>query len=287
MAEELSPATAAELSLRGARVMILRGGAWGERVSAQVRDRGGVPVVYPLIEVVYSNSPELQAAIERWKAGEYGWVVLTSANAVNAVLAVADSVAGAGSRSQSRIAVVGPGTAAAARSAGLSVDLMPEKDFSTDGLIAALDARLKADPGTDPVTEQSAGQIPNLDTEAQRILLPLSHLSDARLQTWLEAAGYLVDRVTAYRTVPVEHAPGSRTAFADAVTDSDVVLVTSGSAARALAANLSGIDTAVPPTIVAIGEPSAAALREVGLTAQAVAATQTIDGLLDAVAANR
>ncbi|QIK63416.1 uroporphyrinogen-III synthase [Leucobacter viscericola] len=275
----------ADASLRGARVLILRGGPWGDRVAAQVRDRGGEPIVYPLIEIEPVDTPELRAAVERWRRGAYDWVVLTSANAVNAALAVADgafesiadaggaatpgSGSGSGAGSRSRIAAVGPGTATAARAAGLGVDLMPEHDFSTDGLIAALDAELSSGPSF----------------EQQRILLPLSNLSDDRLQTWLATAGHLVDRVTAYETVQIEQDVRSRAACATALADSDLILVTSGSAARALAANLSAVDAAVPPTIAAIGEPTATALRDVGLAPQIVAGTQTIDGLLDAIVA--
>ncbi|QIM17548.1 uroporphyrinogen-III synthase [Leucobacter coleopterorum] len=265
----------ADASLRGARVMILRGGSWGERVSRQVRDRGGEPVVHPLIAVVPAETPALREAIGRWNRGTYDWVVLTSANAVEAILAVAGAcpgranALGAGSKTPTRIAVVGPGTATAARAVGLGVDVMPERDFSTEGLMVALGVELGAEA----------------TAERQRFLLPLSNLSDDRLQTWLEAAGHHVDRVTAYETVQVDQDARSRTAFATAVAESDVILVTSGSAARALAANLDAFDAAVLPTIAAIGEPTAAALRGVGLIPQLVAGSQTIDGLLAAVAA--
>lgn len=279
--------------------MILRGGAWGERVAARVRGRGGVPVIYPLIEVVYAHSAELRAAVKRWSEGDYDWVILTSANAVNAMAAVAGSGDGSGSsgssgsRPRSRVAVIGPGTAQAARVAGIDFDLIPEHDFSTEGLIAALAAEPSVS-ASDPVAPKR-----------QRILLPLSNLSDERLQSWLSAVGHRVDRVTAYQTERIEQDARSRTAFSAALAGSDLVLVTSGSAARALALNLDEIDAAklrnavlsnaarpdaarlspALPTIAAIGAPTAAALLDAGYPAQLVAATQTIDGLLDAMAA--
>ncbi|QIM15600.1 uroporphyrinogen-III synthase [Leucobacter insecticola] len=256
-------------SLNGARLLILRGGPWGEQVAARVRERGGVPVIRPLIEIVPERTPELPAAVARWNRGDYDWVILTSANAVAAVVAagvVAESVP------RSRVAAVGPGTASAAEAAGIAVDLVPESNFSTDGLLTALEAAFGAEA----------------EEGIRSFLLPLSNLSDERLQTRLRAAGHLVERVTAYRTVEITQDEESAVEFAEALVGCEAVLVTSGSAARALASRLSALpESAIAealPTIAAIGAPTAAALAGAGIQPQIVAPTQTIDGLLDAVA---
>lgn len=265
------------MSLNGARLLILRGGPWGEYVAARVRECGGVPLIQPLIDIVHERTPELPAAVERWNTGGYDWVILTSANAVAAV-AAAGAVGGASPRS--RVAAVGPGTASAAEAAGITVDLVPEADFSTEGLITALEAALGA------AAEAAAGA--GTDAKIQSILLPLSNLSDDRLQTRLRSAGHLVERVTAYRTVEIAQDEGSGAAFAEALVGCDAVLVTSGSAARALAARLAALPVSAIagalPAAAAIGAPTAAALTEAGIPPQIVACTQTIDGLLDSVA---
>lgn len=157
-----------------------------------------------------------------------------------------------------RIAAVGPATAQALKAHGFTVSLTPAEDFSAVGLAAAL-----------------LGAIPHPDHAATRVLLPLSAQADTVLETALRGAGHRVDRVDAYRTVAVSPAP-------DATPEADIVLVGSGSIARSLARSFPS--QPARPRVVAIGDPTACALRELDLPVDAIATTHTIDGLLDAAA---
>jgi uroporphyrinogen-III synthase len=255
-------------------MMLLRGGQWGVRVADAVRQRGGTPTICPLLDTVFANDPELRQAAARWNRGVYDWVVLTSVNAVHAVVE-AGVAATSGGGKRPRVAAVGPATAEAARAAGIIVDVTPSEDFSTHGLLTALGVSL------DGVDGRRSGDA------SPRVLLPLSNLSDDRLESWFRTRGFEADRVTAYETVEGAQDAGSRAAFAVALRECDLVLVTSGSAARALAAALTATATEhgmAQPALAAIGEPTAAALATVNLSPQLVAETHTIDGLLDASA---
>lgn len=264
-AEHSAGGSGEHAGLGGVRVCALRGGEWGDRVAASIRQRGGEPVVTPLLEVVLSHSDDLRAAVHRWQSGDYNWMVLTSVNAVQAVQGVRNTRTVKNTLAPGRIAAVGPATAAAARAAGFTVDVVPGHDFSTDGILDALSAEL--------------------GDAAARVLFPVSNLADHRLQHALEAAGHKVERVTAYETVTLPQSGELRTALADRAPT--VVLVTSGSAARALAHQISELpEPSEHVCVAAIGYPTAEALNRAGLRVDVMATHHTIDGLLDAVAAH-
>ncbi len=136
-----------------------------------------------------------------------------------------------------RIAAVGDATAAVLREAGFDVDLIPARS-SQEGLLE----ELPASPG--------------------RVLLAAA--SDARTLL-LERTG--ADHVALYRTREL------RPKLAHA----DMVVLASGSAARALAA----IRTDLP--VVTIGPVTTRAARAAGLVVRAEAASQDAQGLVDAI----
>lgn len=245
------------LALTGLRVLIPRGGNLGDALCTNVRERGGIPTVAPLIQTVGASDPAaLDAAITRWNAGEYDWIVVTSATTA-AVL----QAAGARPQPQVKTAAVGPVTAAAIQNIGFRLHVIPSRDFSAEGLAVSV---LAAIPSTGPTV---------------RIFFPVSELADTRLENALRAAGHEVDRVGAYSTAQTPEISGLRDTAASG--GFDVVLVTSGSAARAVAASLTPLPSHT--RLAAIGRPSAAALAKEGLRADIVADLSTTDGLLDAV----
>lgn len=155
-----------------------------------------------------------------------------------------------------RWAAVGPATQQALAARGVAVDLVPE--IATGAGLAAAFPAAPREPGA-PDAEP-----------APRVLLPLGDLAADTVRAGLEAKGWAVDVVTAYRTVAHELPPGLRRRY-------DVVVVASGSVARQVAAQLG------PQRVVAIGEPSAGTARAVGHTVLAVAAHPTDEALADAV----
>jgi len=137
-----------------------------------------------------------------------------------------------------RLAAIGPGTAAALRARGLEPDLVPRVS-SQEGLLAEL--------------PQPAGRVLLAAAEGARRLL-------------VDELG--AEFLPLYRTV--ELAPA-------VVPDADVVLLTSPSAARALAR------TSLRVPVVVIGPQTAAAARTLDLELAAEAESHDLDGLLAAL----
>lgn len=249
--------TSPDRPLEGLRVLVPRpAGRAGELVDL-LRRRGAEPWHVPLIGVTpLTQSPQLREAVGALAAGGYDWVALTSAAAIAALRDTAGEMGVTLSVDRrTRVAVVGAATARAAQAAGLRVDLMPPAPGSGAALAAAW-----------PAGESGA-----------TVLLPRSDQAAADLPDALRAAGLRVVEVCAYRTeaVPV---PGD---VQSALRDGDVaaVLLTSPSTARALAT----IGAAPGTLLVAIGEPTAAAMRAGRLPVHAIAAEPSAAGLVAAL----
>jgi uroporphyrinogen-III synthase len=107
----------------------------------------------------------------------------------------------------------------------------------------------------------------------------LAQAADARpvVAVGLRAAGWDVEEVEAYRTVP---ARPSRDLLA-AARGADAITFTASSTVRAYL-DAAGPD-AVPPVVVCIGPVTAATARDAGLPVTAVADPHTVDGLLAAL----
>jgi uroporphyrinogen-III synthase len=129
------------------------------------------------------------------------------------------------------------------------------------------------------------------DLAGQRVLLPLADIAPDTLADQLRAKGALVERVTAYRTVPDTGPAGetvTRLLRANAI---DALTFTSGSTVRALLDRLAraGLDATALiargqwPATVCIGPTTAQVARERGLPITAVAAEHTLDGLIAAL----
>lgn len=262
-------------SLAGARVLVTRGGAAGERDANEIAELGGVAIAAPLTEIAPPSAPEaLIDAATLWNRGEYDWLIVTSANAADAFAAVGASA----SSNAGQIAAVGPVTAEALAAHGLDPALVPATDYSGAGIAAAVINRIAAESHTNSAAPSSA-----------RVLLPVSEIADRTVESALEAAGHSVTRVTAYRSV----AASAGEAIPQLITDGeiDVVLVLSGAAARELARRVPELAdpvgpsaTAPRPLIAAIGGPTARALAEHGLAADVVADPHTVSNLLARVA---
>ncbi len=236
--------------LRGLRVLVPRGGAWGEAVAAELRSRGAQPLVVPLVAFAPPDEPAFEEAVDALRGGGFDWLLVTSATTVEALVA-----RGAGVPRGTRVGAVGAATRAALERAGIGVDLVPTSEQSALGLVRAL----PDDPG--------------------RVLLPQSDLADAAAAEALAARGARVTAVVAYRTVAV---PVDAATRADAAGGRlDAVLVTSGSVARQVAAQLGPLPAA---TLVAcLGPRTAAEAEAAGLAVAVVAPERSVTALLDAL----
>lgn len=237
--------------LLGWRVLVPRGGKWGDGISAQLRALGAQPVIAPLINFAGTRDPQqLAAAFRRLQAGDYRWLVVTSATTVDVLMGHGVRVG-----AETRIAAVGETTANALQLAGYHVDFVPG-DHSARGL-------LKEWPDTDGP-----------------VLIPQSEIAEPTLVAGLAERGIDAHFVGAYRTVGV---PAPAQVVAD-VAEQRIrgILVSSGSVARQISEQFSPLppDTAV----VCIGPRTAYDARAAGLTVHRIAEERSSASLVRALA---
>ncbi|MFT4122672.1 MAG: uroporphyrinogen-III synthase [Microbacteriaceae bacterium] len=242
---------ATERPLAGWRVLVPRGGKWGDSVAARLRGLGAVPVIAPLINFASTDEPEaLAAALHRLGGGHYDWLVITSATTVDVLVS-----SGVVVPETTRIAAVGETTASALAFAGYRVDFVPE-DNSARGMVKEWH--------TDAVG---------------RVLVPHSDIAEPTIVAGLSDRGLDVEYVAAYRTVGV---PVSDQVRADVASGRiGAILVTSGSVARQIAAQLAPLPAS---TVVAcIGPRTAFDARGAGLSVHTIAETRSAEALVDAL----
>ena len=244
-------------TLAGARVLVPRGGAWGERVAGELDRRGAEPVVAPLIQTV---PPRDTAARDSTFAaladGRYDWLFVTSAASVEQL---GDYLAqhGRALPEALNIAVVGQATARAVAELGARVDFVPVGRSSAHAMIV----------------QWCATHAP---ASTERCLVVRSDLAAAVVSDELELRGFAVDVCIGYRTVGVDLAPAVAADLAAG--RFQVVLLTSLSVGRELRRQ---VGTLPASTLVAsIGPGTTRDAERLGFTVGHTARTQSIDALI-------
>lgn len=239
--------------LEEVRVVVTRARAQAASLVEELEGAGAEAVVVPVIEIV--DPPDggalLRAGLERLGPGD--WLVITSPNGASRVEAALDG----GLAEGVCVAAIGPGTRRRAEALGLPVDLVPD----------------------DSVAEGLLGALPPPTAEGATMLLARAETARSVLPEGLEARGWTVHDVAAYRTVavPVDAADATSCRHAD------VVAFTSASTVRHLVSAV-GADN-LPPVVACIGPATAAQAAELGLSVDISASEHTIPGLVEAIAA--
>jgi len=242
--------------LAGWRVLVPRGGPWGDQVAANLRSKGAQPIVAPMINFAATDdAPALNEALTRLAAGDFDWMTITSATTVDVLASHRAVVA-----PRTRIAAVGETTAAALVAAGYRVDIVPSEENSARGLLEEWETA-------------TAGVIP------LRVLTLRSEIAKPLLSEGLRRIGHDVESVVAYRTIGV---PVSDQVVADVNAGLvRAVLVTSGSVARQVQDQFGLIPE---NTLVAcIGPQTAKDARAMGLRVDVIADERTAESLIEAL----
>lgn len=246
------------------RIVVTRPGAAGESFAKLLTELGADVLFEPAISFAEPDDIEpFREAIRN--IDSYDWLLCTSANAVNAIAEQIQMVHGRLDIQLPAIAAVGPTTATAIRSLGWTVAFTPTRS-SGSALGDELPAGSRA-----------------------RVLLPRTDIASADLPNSLRERNCLVHDVVAYRTLSNES--NASTISHSAVTV-DALTFTSPSTVRTYVgrANAAGWDIANEQRtsgllIACVGETTAEAVREHNLQADVVATEQTMQGLIDALAA--
>ncbi|MFM9877017.1 MAG: uroporphyrinogen-III synthase [Rhodoglobus sp.] len=235
--------------LGGLRVLVPRGGKWGDGIAATLRTLGATPVIAPMINFASADdSAALANALYELEDGQFDWLVITSATTVDVFVGNRVSIP-----PTTRIAVIGETTGAALQLAGYRADFTPS-DNSARGLVAQWEA---------------AGI-------SGRVLVPQSDVAEPTLVSGLASLGVGAKFVAAYRTVGVPVSDAVRQDVASGRIRA--ILVSSGSVARQIALQLAPLPES---TVVAtIGPRTAFDARAAGLRVDVIADERSADSLV-------
>lgn len=238
--------------LAGLRVVVTRPREQAASLVSALEAAGAVAVQVPVIRIAEPADGGTGLRTALGSLAEDDWLVFTSPNGA------ARSGAELGGRPvPCRIAVIGPGTRAAAEQAGFRVDLEPDRSLA-EGMLDAL-----GDP-----------------SGSQRVVLARAEAGRDVLPAGLAAKGWAVEDVAAYRTV----AAGISAAQAEDCRGADVVAFTSSSSVQHLVAAV-GAD-GLPTVVAAIGPATSATAEALGVSVNVEASVHTIDGLVAAIVAH-
>lgn len=166
--------------LTGLRVLVPRGGTWGELVAQALREQGANTVIAPMVDFAHTSEEDrLVEALHKLEAGYYDWITATSATVVD-VLAHHEAKI----PERTRVAVVGEATHQAFIDAGYQVSRSPsEENNTTAGLLEVW---------------------PEIDTgDVLKVLTLRSDVAKPVLTSGLIDRGHDVTQVVAFRTIGV------------------------------------------------------------------------------------
>ncbi len=256
-------AEASPSALDGRRIVITRSAAQSEMLAKELSARGAIPVVLPLVSFADPQDfAPLDRAIEEIQ--QFDWIILTSAQAVRAVVKRGKELERSLIRSGSklRIASVGPVTAEAARHAGLPVEYVAETHTGA-ALAEELGDRL----------------------QGAKVFLPRSDRANPDLPAALKRRGAQVTEVIAYRTLkPTDVDQRNLRQMAEGA--ADAVLFFSPSAVQHFAELFGGEQLRALQdklAITAVGPVTANVLRQAGVGRTVLAGDTTAAAVVDAL----
>ncbi len=230
--------------LAGRRVLLTCSAAIQPQARLAIEDRGGRPIPWPMIELRARSLPEIEAC-------GYGAIVLTSPSAVRIFFQSCP----ADRRKLPLFFTCGAGTDAELRRHGVSSDLMPESDFSANGLIKAIKgfSGFKGFNGLSGLSGFNglSGLNGFNGLNGLKVLRLRSAKAGSAVADALRAVGAQVDDFILYDNVAVAHA--------DPLPPFDAVHFASASAVEAFVAAY-GVSSLRGKDVFVMGEPTRAAL---------------------------
>ncbi len=245
--------------LRNRTVVVTRAPAQAGTLTSALHAAGAHVIELPVIEI--EDLPAERDALRRAaeSAGDYGWLVFTSANAVDRFMPLVSDLR---RLAPARVAAVGRATANALEGHRIVPDLVPTRP-SAEGLVAEL-----------PVTESGG-----------RVLFVRAATAADTVREGLAAKGWSVEEVVAYRTLDAPPPPAEVAAL---LARADVVTFASPSAVEAYLriGDAAGRPLPVPPVVACIGSTTAVAARAAGLRVAVEPARASVEHLVLAIGAH-
>ena len=167
-------------NLNAPGILILRPVQQAQATIDAVSKQGWKPIHFPTIEIL--PSAHIDSANARQMADNADWIIFISQNAVLHFLELVE----ARSIKDTRIAAVGEATARVLQAKGLTVMFQPERDFSTEGLLAS--------------TEFS-------DVSGQHVVIVRGNGGREKLAETLRQRGAMVSYLEVYERHPADSDP--------------------------------------------------------------------------------
>jgi uroporphyrinogen-III synthase len=244
------------------RVLITRPRPQATGLAQKLRELGAEVIFFPTIAIKPVDDPgSLDRALSQLEC--YDWLVLTSTNAVDAVLGRMSAL-GISSPPQSlNVAAIGPKTAARLEDGGISPNFVPDQ-YIAEAILPGL------------------GEL-----QDRWVLLPMADIAQDTLPDAIQNHNGIAHVVTAYHTVPAEANVDGVVALKEGV---DFITFTSGSTAQNFSTLVqdAGLDPRnLPgnPKFACIGPKTAQIARDLGLKVDIMADPHTTEGLVSALQA--
>ncbi|MBU2611301.1 MAG: uroporphyrinogen-III synthase [Chloroflexi bacterium] len=239
------------------KVLITRPRAQSAEFGAALKMAGFEPVYFPVIEIrTFEENVALDRAIAKLSC--YEWVVFTSANGVDAFFDRLHPSPFQGEGTGVRVAAIGPKTAEALQSRGVTPDFVPE-EYVAEAILPGLG-----------------------DLRGRWVLLPRAEIARKALPKAIAEAGGVAHEIAVYQTVPVQPDPDGLAALKSGV---DAVTFTSPSTVEnfveiARRAGLDPFHLPGNPKIACIGPITQKAAEEAGFVDLVAAEVYTTEGLV-------
>lgn len=248
-----------KLPLFGQKIVITRDRRQSSLLAEPLEALGAQTLFVPVIEIAdAAEASSLEKAIQN--LASYDWLIFTSVNGVRHFMEALDRSPSDLRDLKAKLCAIGPATRAAVEALHLRVDVMPE-EYVAESLIAAL-------------AEE--------DLKGKRVLLPRAAVARDLVPDTLRERGAVVDVVEAYRTIiPADAAARAKEAL---VRNPDWITFTSSSTVTNLL-KVTGREALAGIKIASIGPVTSATARAAGLIVDVEANPHTIEGLVDALAA--
>jgi uroporphyrinogen-III synthase len=249
-------------SLSGVRILVGRARHQAGALSGELRKLGATVLEIPFIEIRKPHSfKPLDSALKN--LAEYDWLILTSANGVEAMWERMARLRLRKNLKHPKIAAIGPATKKAIEQRGVKVDIVP-KEYVAESVVRSLRRGVKG----------------------KRVLLVRAKVARDVIPRELRRAGAQVHVVEAYETVvPQSSRKRLQSALKNPRRRPQVVTFTSSSTVRNFVALLSPRQSAGLDGIrlASIGPVTSSTLRELSLRVDIEAKEFTIPGLVEAI----
>jgi uroporphyrinogen III methyltransferase/synthase len=244
--------------LSGKTIVVTRSAQAAPQLAVLLRDVGARALEVPTIALAppSDGGDALAAGVAKLHAGAYAWAVFTSPNAVQRVFELVPDTRSLGAV---KVAAIGPATAEALRAYRVVADLVPSR-YVAESLLESFPS-------------------PPVAPSAREVFLPQAAGARDELRRGLVEAGWEVDAVEVYRTIPRRIEPK----LLETAGRADAICFASSSAVDSYLDQAGTAGSPIPPVVACIGPVTAATARRRGLHVSAEASEHTLDGLVAAL----